>query len=262
LNRTERQLKLIRLVIHQISERLNLSMKRFRNLTLLLLFLPFAGFGQTLVTGMVADSASFAPLTAVSIQVKGKTYGAISDARGFFKIQVSESDTLLFSMVGYNSKMLTVTRLRTSPVVYLAEETRILKTIEINADVLIPGLDQMKIDNWQNPSMSFSKTPGFQGIETFGPGYVMRGSELVHDHEARKLKALKKTNEKVGDYVEWVNSPEIKDKLMKDFNISQDEYYRLLATFNQKNQDIIYELGKEEVTSLLFRFFSENVNKK
>lgn len=238
-------------------------MKRLKNLTFLLFLLPFAAFGQTLVTGMVADSASFAPLTAVSIQVKGKTHGAISDARGFFKIQVSESDTLLFSMVGYNSKMLSVARLRTSPVVYLAEETRMLKTIEINADVLIPGLDQMKIENWQNPSLGFSKTPGFQGIETFGPGYVMRGGgDLNGDREKRKLKEIQKINDKAGIYIELVNSDEVKGKFMKDFSLTEDEYYRLLATFNQKNQDIIYELGKEEVTSLLFRFFSENINKK
>jgi hypothetical protein len=231
--------------------------------TILIFVLVQAGYSQTLINGMVSDSATFQPLPNVNIQVQSKTYGTVTDARGFFKIQVRSSDTLLLSMVGYNSRIIPVTSLKDSPVIYLREQARILKTIEIDADILIPGLDKMKVmQAWENPSNTYAKTPGFQGIETFGPGAVIGGGELQHNREEKKVKQLRANRDKTVQYVEMVNSTAIKDKLMRDFNLSEDRYFALIAAFNQKNKDIIYDLSEQELTSLLALFFSETVNKK
>jgi hypothetical protein len=54
----------------------------------------------------------------------------------------------------------------------------------------------------------------------------------------------------------------VKGKLMKEYALTEDEYYRHLAVFNEKNKDFIYELEANELTSLLFIFFEENARKK
>jgi hypothetical protein len=236
-----------------------------RILPLIILALAFHqnGFSQTLLTGMVSDSTTFQPLPNVNIQVKHKTQGTVSDARGFFKFQVTGTDTLIFSMVGYYSRVIPVVSIKNTPIIYLREEARILRTIEINADVLIPGLDKMEVmQAWENPWNTYAKTPGFQGIETFGPGKTFRGGDLQHNREEKKVKEVRANRDKTSRYVEVVNSPEVKDKLMRDFNLTEEKYFALIAKFNQKNQDIIYDLSEEELTTLLVLFFSENINKK
>lgn len=238
-------------------------MRRIWLLTILISTLGHFGYSQDLMSGMVADSTTFRSLPNVNIQVRNKTYGTVTDARGFFRIQVAITDTLIFTMLGYRSRIVPVTVAQNSPVIYLREEARILKTIEINADILIPGLDQMEVMKaWENPANTYAKTPGFQGIETFGPGHAFRLGELQHNREEKKLKEIKAINQKSSHYVETVNSPEVKDKLMQEFNLTEKAFFDLLAKFNQKNRDFIYELSKQELTSLLFIFFSENVNKK
>lgn len=49
---------------------------------------------------------------------------------------------------------------------------------------------------------------------------------------------------------------------MQEYNLTEEMYYRLLAVFNEKNKEIIYELDANDLTSLLFIFFKENAHKK
>lgn len=81
---------------HSISQKL---------LCLVLLALPFIGFGQNRqISGTVVETRSGKALPGVSIVVQGTTRGAITDADGRYNIQASSSDTLLFSFIGYRSK--------------------------------------------------------------------------------------------------------------------------------------------------------------
>ena len=69
-------------------------------------------------------------------------------------------------------------------------------------------------------------------------------------------------NSKSRGYAELVNAPDVKDKIMKDYALTEEEYYRLLAIFNEKNKDIIYELDSKDLISVLFSFYAENTKKK
>jgi hypothetical protein len=239
---------------------------RTLKLTFALLFFPLAGFAQVWINGMVADSATLAPLPNVNIKVKERNQGTTSDERGYFKIQVADSDTLEFSMVGYFSKKNAVAKVKQAVIIYLTQEAKMLKPVIIDANILIPGLDKMKVkSSWRNPTMDYVQVPGFQGIQTFGPGYVMGGAisrNSKYEKERSKLKQVKIENAKAKGYVEIVNSPEVKDKLMQDHALSEKKYYELLAIFNSLHKDIIYELGDNELTSLIFTFYAQNANKK
>jgi TonB-dependent starch-binding outer membrane protein SusC len=59
--------------------------------------------GQRQISGTVTDSTN-APLNAVSIMEKGTKKGVTTNAKGAFKINVSENAILIFSLTGYNSE--------------------------------------------------------------------------------------------------------------------------------------------------------------
>lgn len=68
----------------------------------------FRRTGNT-VTGYVYDNSK-EPLIGVTVQLKGTTYGAVTDIDGHFEIDVdSHNQTLVFSYIGYESKTLDVT---------------------------------------------------------------------------------------------------------------------------------------------------------
>lgn len=55
------------------------------------------------VKGRITDAKN-QPLAGVNITVKGKTIAAVSDADGRYSIRVEESETLVFSMLGFKSQ--------------------------------------------------------------------------------------------------------------------------------------------------------------
>lgn len=59
---------------------------------------------DTTITGRVIDSKTGAPLTGVTIQVKGTTLGTVTDAQGRFKLSVPDNATLIVTSVGYQTR--------------------------------------------------------------------------------------------------------------------------------------------------------------
>lgn len=223
---------------------------------------------QVTLTGMVADSTTMQPLLDVNITIKSSGKGTVSGARGYFSIEAGETDTLVFSRVGYYTRVRPVKWVKEVVIIFMTEEHKTLKPVVIESEVLIPWLKKLPPESpWKNPTLNkgFTETPGFQGIQTFGPGYVMKGPISrfsKYEKERKKLKEVQQQNYKARDYVDIVNDPEVKDRIIKDYNLTEEEYYRLLAIFNEKNKDIIYELQSNDLISLLFIFYGENAKKK
>lgn len=68
----------------------------------------FCAFSQS-ITGTVVDSETKQPLMYANISVKGKNIGTITDSTGHFellRLNLSKSDTLVFSYLGYSVKPL------------------------------------------------------------------------------------------------------------------------------------------------------------
>ena len=76
-------------------------------LFLFFLLLSTSGFlfaqEKLTVSGKVASDSSL-PLASVSVSIKGETGGTTTDGNGAFTIRVSKGATLVFSIVGYESK--------------------------------------------------------------------------------------------------------------------------------------------------------------
>ncbi len=67
-------------------------------------------FAQTKVSGTITDASTKEPLIGVSVQVKGKVVGTITNTKGEFSFSVSQAPpfTLVISSVGYESQEMAV----------------------------------------------------------------------------------------------------------------------------------------------------------
>jgi hypothetical protein len=230
--------------------------------------IPHASRGQIMLKGMVADSATMQALPNVNVVSKKTGNGTVSDIRGGFWLQASEGDSIIFSRVGYKTRILPVSEVRKLVIVFLREEQRMLQTVEIldqNKQSWLPEIPQES--PWQNPAFGrrFTETPGFQGVQTFGPGYVFQGAFSrfsKEEKEKRKLARVQEENYRASDYVSLVNDPKVKGKIMKEHLLSEEAYYDLLAGFNEKYGNSIYGLEDHEIIALLLRFYSHNLPAK
>ena len=126
--------------------------------------------------------------------------------------------------------------------------------------------DPPPVSAWKNQTFNkdFLETPGFQGIQSFGPGYVFRmpGSGFKKEARAKqRLNEVREENDKATDYIHLVNGPEIKGKMMQEYALSEEKYYELLARFNERNGHFIYKLETFEVIPLLLQFFADEARK-
>jgi hypothetical protein len=223
---------------------------------------------QKPVTGTLTDSLTRQPLYNVNITVKNSNTGTVSDIRGYFSIYANDADTLVFSSVGYKPKRLNVREVRELFVIFLAEENKVLSPIVIEDKQILPWLPKLPPESpWQNSTAdkSFTEAPGFRGVQTFGPGYILPGPISrfsKYEKERKKLKKTKEENYQSRNYVQTVNDPEVKGEIMKEYNLTEERYYMLLALFNEQNKDIIYQLEVNDLIALLLIFYAENADKK
>jgi TonB-linked SusC/RagA family outer membrane protein len=77
--------------------------------TLLFFFIISNAWANRSLSGLIKDKSTGESLPGVSVSVKGTSLGAISDAGGAFKLQVSDNAvTLVFTSIGYVSQEVTV----------------------------------------------------------------------------------------------------------------------------------------------------------
>lgn len=90
---------------------------------------------QTTISGTVTDAETKETLVGVNIIVKGKVIGTITDLSGKFTLNVNQAPpfTLVFSMVGFNSKEVEVTGGMSNLSVELAESSIMGQEVVISA---------------------------------------------------------------------------------------------------------------------------------
>jgi len=192
---------------------------------------------QQLVTGIVVDSASFSALSSVSIRVKNGMAGTVSDSKGNFTIQAGGSDTLVFSLVGYQTLELPLEGYEEG-VVRLAEKYTLLEAVTI---------DEFKAENLYEGMFEEQNARRKQSI----PFYFSKAKK-----EKIKLQGLRAENLLVQTYVDVVvNDPGLKSGLLKKHGLTEAEYYRILTAFNERHHRVMYHLTRSELISLITTFF-------
>lgn len=211
------------------------------NLRLVLFFSLLLGAAtvsaQETITGIVVDSASLNPLPSTNILIKNSTRGTIADDRGNFSIVAGRNDTLVFTLVGYQTVELPLT-LYEAGMVRLSERYTLLQAVTIDEfrqrDLYEGMFDDQNAQRRRSIPFYFSKAK----------------------KEKIKVGILKAENLRVQTYVDVVvNHPELKDSLMKKYGLSEKEYYEILTAFNERHHEVMYYLTRAELISMLNTFF-------
>lgn len=192
---------------------------------------------QETITGIVVDSASLNPLPSANILIKNSTRGTTTDERGNFSIVAGRNDTLVFTLVGYETLELPLS-IYEAGMIRLSEQYTLLKAVTID-DFRQRDLYEGMFDD-QNAQRRRSI-----------PFYFSKAKK-----EKIKVEILRSENLRVQTYVDVVvNNPELKHGLMKKYAISEKEYYDILTAFNERHHEVMYYLTRAELISMLNTFF-------
>ena len=106
------------------------------------LFVVFASYAQTSVSGKVTSGSDGTPIPGANILVKGTNTGTISDADGNYNIDVPNSEAVLvFSFVGYVTQEIPVAGKTTIDIVLPADATELSEVV-----VTALGIEREKRD--------------------------------------------------------------------------------------------------------------------
>lgn len=202
----------------------------------------YPALSQQTIRGIVVDSASFAPLPYVSIQVKSGMRGTSTDTKGNFGIFAAETDTLVFSLLGYERLELPLA----------GYEPSLIRMVEKATELPMVTIDDYRLDNV------------YEGMFEEGrPARLKQGMPFYYSR-GRKDKVMAgrwRENElRVQTYLDVVvNNPDTKAGLMKLHDLTEKEYYDILTRFNEKHHQVMYFLTAAELMSFLNRFFEQEM---
>lgn len=210
----------------------------------MILFVNFQVRSQQLIKGIVVDSATFAALPYVNIQVKNSLVSVTTDAKGNFSIIATKNDTLIFTLLGY--KRIEQPLLDYEPsLIRMAEQAIMLLPVVIHDT-------RMNANPYHG---MFSEQQA--NLKKRIPFYY-------HRSRKDKLKAAfwKEEVLRVQTYVDVIiNDPATKKELITKFSVTEKVYYELLAEFNAQHEEVMYYLTRVELISLLTKFFEDRVGR-
>lgn len=200
---------------------------------------------KPLIDGVIVDSATLKPLPYVHVVVKNKGTGTQSDAEGKFSLRADYSDTLILSYVGYRRLELPLYGWESS-LIRMAEIPFLLESVTLEDYREIPYENLFDEENARLEKQN-KKLPFYYSKEK---------------KEKIKISRFDNENLRVKTYVETVViNNKLKDYLMEKHKIDENEYYSLLAKFNEENYRVMYYLSASELLSLIYRFFDANAKR-
>lgn len=217
----------------------------FITLFLALPFLAPIAHAQEAFRGIVVDSASLEALPFVNVQLKNTGRGTTTDEKGGFLIEASPRDTLLFSLVGYETLELPLATYEPG-LIRLSEKYTLLQAITID-EYRRENLYEGMFDE-ENPVLERQRLPFY---------FSKTKKQKI------RLEGLKLENQRVQTYVDVVvNNPELKTRLMTTYGLTQQEYYDVLRAFNETHYRVMYYLTRAELLSLINNFFESRLRNR
>ncbi|GCC53583.1 hypothetical protein SanaruYs_38280 [Chryseotalea sanaruensis] len=184
-----------------------------------------------------------AGMSGVYVSIKGSAKATVTNQSGLFTLIATPVDTLIFSYLGYITLELPLFLEEDALFIRMREQTRMLQEIVIKATRLYPNeiLDRTrvaprKMDSYQalqSPFTYFSKT----------------------EKEKRKVYRYVEESNKTQTYIQVITDPVVKEIFTKDYELSEEEYYELLASFNQRYRMIQYATNPEDIMEALHAYF-------
>jgi outer membrane receptor protein involved in Fe transport len=168
---------------------INLSPKRMLNTTLMVFFIAFGAMAQTTISGTISDADTKEPLIGVSVQVKGKIIGTVTDIKGQFELSTSTPlpFVLTISYVGYTSQEIEVAANNTNINISLSEQSIMGQEVVVSASrveesmlkapVSVEKMDIRDIKQTASPSF-YDAISNMKGVDMTTQGLLFKSVNL------------------------------------------------------------------------------------
>jgi hypothetical protein len=203
---------------------------------------------------MVVDSVSLNSLAGVNVKIKNSNRGTSTNANGVFALLANETDTLIFSILGYAKAVLPIYIEDETMFVRLHEESVLLK------EVIIKDVG-FHINQKYAKSPTLTTTKPLKAGSTGGVGVNFSYFSKL-EKEKRKLVKVMAENEKVKIYLDVVNDPNLKFDIMERHAITEGKFYDLLALYNESHKDIMYSSNSGLILNSLLSYYENATRKK
>jgi hypothetical protein len=206
----------------------------------LILLTSTAALSQAYYQGIVVDSLTLAALPGAHIQVKNSAKGTRTTEKGVFSIVAKPADTLVISMVGYYPTEVPLLFEESGILIRLSEKVNLLDEVTITA----PHITEI--------TRTYRLPPKAMEASALGNpfDYFSRWQR-----EKRKLQQVVEENNRTFVYVQVVNDPEVRERLMEEFNLSEPEFYKLLVQFNKQSGNLVYSTDSRTIIESIKNFF-------
>ncbi len=214
----------------------------------------FSASAQKTLKGIVVDSITLNAIPNVSVKLKGTLYGTITNVNGVFSIKVKETDTLVFSSVGFD---------RIELPVYFGDEVmfvRLTQQVIMLREVTITGRPEAAKKQLPSLKLKSKSMPWGGAMPNSGGGAAVNLDYFSkREREKRKLAKLNAELSQTQTYVEIVTNNEVRQELMDRFSISDSTYYKILTHFNEQHQEVTHSGNQGDILTQLFSFFEAEV---
>jgi hypothetical protein len=214
----------------------------------------FSASAQKTLKGIVVDSITLNAIPNVSVKLKGTLYGTITNVNGVFSIKVKETDTLVFSSVGFD---------RVELPVYFGDDVmfvRLTQQVIMLREVTITGRPEAAKKELPSLKLKSKSLPWGGAMPNSGGGAAVNLDYFSkREREKRKLAKLNAELAQTQTYVEIVTNTEVKQELMDRFSISDSTYYKILTHFNEQHQEVTHSGNQGDILTQLFSFFEAEV---
>ncbi|MEJ7645096.1 MAG: carboxypeptidase-like regulatory domain-containing protein [Chryseolinea sp.] len=193
--------------------------------------------------GIVVDSISLKALPRVYVRIKNTNRVAVTNATGVFQLTTTIADTLILTMVGYNTIELPLLFEEEDMMIRMGERFQLLNEVTITGNRLIES-DIIRTERRQPHKMSTA--------DAFSSPweYFTKGQK-----EKRKVVKLINENDRIKTYIQVINDQEIREDIMYDHELTETEFYNTLALFNAQDRFILYETDPFLIVAALKSFF-------
>jgi hypothetical protein len=221
-------------------------MRRWTLITVgLLLLFAVPALSQKTTRGIVVDSLSMRALQGVHVRLRSSERGTVTDKQGIFRITTRPADTLVLTLVGYNTLEIPLFFEEEDILIRLGERIRILPEITIKGNRLYAS-EIVRAPRTQPHAMSVSDAFS-SPWEYFSKG----------QREKRKVVKLINENNRIRTYIEVVNDQELREDIIAEHGITETDFYNGLASFNQQSSGtVLYSTDPYEIMASLKEFFN------
>jgi hypothetical protein len=203
-----------------------------------------ASLAQKNYQGIVVDSVTMQGIPLVHVMNKRNQSTVSTNENGIFKIKAFATDTLIFSMLGYQTIELPLLYEEDVLFIRLRESFQLLQELTIRATRLYPG-------NIENRTREAPRKPMAPYQAAQSPFTYFSKTE----REKRKIYRYIEESNKTQTFVQVITNPEVKKILMDAYELTEDEYYDGLAKFNFMYQDMQYATNPDDIMEALHGFF-------